>query len=114
DVIDFFGPQQRLYYSNHDIDPAKDYGIEILKIDPATQDTTYAADARTTIVRTNTFQFVNPTGNLSAPPQQMNLYNSGAQTYFDYNLRFKTATHAKSYEVWLTFHYRETVDGVEV
>lgn len=114
DEIDFFGPQQRLYYSNRNIDSTKAYGIEVLKKDLTTQDTTYAASAYTDIVRTNTFQFVNPSGNPSAPPQQMNLYNPGAQTYFEYNLRFKTATHAKSYEVWLTFHYRETVGGVEV
>lgn len=112
DDFDFFGGRQRLYLSGHDLDPSKEYGLEILKIDPNTQDTVYRADARTAIVNASNFKFENPNSN-SPVPQQMDIYNASIQTFKDYNMRFKTVANAPIYEVWLRFHYREVINGVE-
>lgn len=113
ETFDFFGGRQRLYRSTHNIDQAKEYGLEILKIDPSTQDTVYAASSRTDIVnRSNFFRFINPNSN-STVPQQMDLFNTPSQTFKDYTMRFNTAANAPVYEVWLTFHYREIINGVE-
>lgn len=111
DEFDFFGPQQRLYHSDHNLDPTKQYGLEILKIDPTTQDTTYAADSRTDIINLASFRFENPSSN-SPAVQQMDLYSTGTQSFKDYTIRFRTAANAPVYEVWLRFHYRETLNGV--
>ncbi len=111
-IIDFFGGRQRLYRSLHNIDQTKEYGLEILKIDPATQDTVYRASSRTSIVNVSGFRFENPNSN-SPSPQQMDIYNASAQTFKDYTIRFRTAANAPICEVWLRFHYREVINGVE-
>jgi hypothetical protein len=111
-TFDFFGGRQRLYRSLHNIDRAKEYGLEILKIDLNTQDTVYAAYSRTAIVNVSNFRFENPNTN-SPVPQVMDLFNSPSQTFKDYTMRFRTAANAPVYEVWLRFHYREVINGVE-
>lgn len=111
-TIDFFGGRQRLYRSLHNIDPAKEYGLEILKIDPNTLDTVYRADSRTSVVNVANFRFENPSSN-SPSPQQMDIFNGGTQTFKDYTMRFRTAGNAPIYEVWLRFHYREVINGTE-
>lgn len=113
--FDFFGPKQRLYVSVRNIDPAKEYGLEVIKTDPATQDTTYMADSRTFIVNKSTFRFLTPSSNAQGAqiPQVMDLFSPTQQTFKDYSVRFNTAKDAPIYEVWFRFHYREIINGTE-
>jgi hypothetical protein len=110
--FDFFAPKQLLYRSIHNIDPELEYGIEIIKIDQSTQDTIYRADSRTAIVDVSPFRFENPSST-SPLPQQIDIYSSSSQTYKDYTLRYRTANNAAMYEVWLRFHYREIINGIQ-
>jgi hypothetical protein len=112
DDFDFFAPKQRLYRSDRNIDPDKEYGVEVIKKDLTTQDTIYFADARTTVVDLTPFRFENPSST-SPLAQQMDIYSQSSQEYKDYTLRFRTANNAAMYEVWLRFHYREVINGVE-
>jgi len=111
ETIDFFGPKQRLYRSDRNVTASREYGIEVIKLNLETQDTVYFAESRTALVNSGPFTYTNPSSNSPLPPM-MDLYNSGGQTYKQYALSFKTANGAAMYEIWLRFHYRETVNGV--
>lgn len=130
-VIDFFGPEQRLYKSETvgpdrvNINASREYEIT-LKKRPATIGTmtisnmdmvTPIADAVTTVVDESTFRWDTPSraaqtnpSNPTAP--KMDLFNTSGE-FKNYTLRFKTVERAKQYEVWLRFHYREVVSSVE-
>lgn len=111
ETLDFFGPKQRLYRSNRNVTASREYGIEVIKKNLDTQDTVYFAESRTPLVNASAFAFTNPSQNSSTAPV-MDLYNSSGQTFKQYAFSFKTANGGALYEVWLRFHYRETVNGI--
>ena len=130
DVIDFFGPQQRLYKTKTDglpsenvnIDVTKEYEITLKKRPAGITTMTVAnmadvepiADARVDIVDKESFRWNTPNeGSPSFPgiTRKMELFNAG--DFKDYTIRFDAAERARQYEVWLRFYYREVVLGVE-
>jgi len=122
DVIDFFGPLQRLYKLNQNINADREYEI-ILKKRPlgmtsvmtiSNMDTvTPIADSKTVVVDVSTLSFSRPSQNSGlSSSQRITLVNT-SRDYVNYVLNFTTADRGKQYEVWLRFYYRETIGGVE-
>ncbi|MFT4544694.1 MAG: hypothetical protein ACI9CU_001612 [Polaribacter sp.] len=131
-VIDFFGPEQRLYrteadipFGNVNIDATLDYEITLKKrpLHIGVGDMTFAnmdtvasiADAVTDLVNTEVFRWNTPNENSPSFPgttRKMDLFNT-AGDFKDYTLRFDVAERARQYEVWLRFYYREVVQSVE-
>lgn len=121
--IDFFGPVQRLYKLEQDIDADKFYSITLKKrpigmtaeMTIANMDTvTPIADAQTVIVNTSSFQWKTPSqvalGNGTA--QKMDIFNTSGQ-FKDYTIRFDVAQNAIKHELWVRFYYRELVNNTE-
>jgi len=125
-VIDFFGPMQRLYILEADIDSTLDYEITLKKrplnipigaMTIANMDTvTPIADSKISIVDVSTLKFAKPNQNAAIPPngnsQKLPLVNT-SRDYINYIVNFSTAERGKQYEVWLRFYYREVIAGVE-
>jgi len=127
DVIDFFGPMQRLYKTKTtsgsdqvNINADRDYEITLKKkpigmttaMTIANMDTvTPIADSKISIVDVSTLQFTKPQQN-SNTSQRITLVNTSRE-YINYILNFSTADRGKQYEVWLRFYYREIIAGVE-
>jgi len=124
-VIDFFGPSQRLYKLDENVDAEKEYEITLKKrpnsisiggMTIANMDTvTPIADARTPLVDLSSFSWNTPNQNSSLTNpvgRKMDLFNTSGQ-FRDYTVRFDVANRARQYELWLRFHYREIVNGVE-
>lgn len=111
--IDFFGPEQMVYVSERNLDPTKDYGVEVIRIDHNTQDTVYRADAEASLVRAPNQFITNPAmgNNLNAKP--LELFTTTNNTFRDFTVRMNSAANARMYEIWVRFHYREVVNGVE-
>ncbi len=121
-VIDFFGPMQRLYKLNQNIDADRDYEITLKKrpigmtaaMTIANMDTvTPIADSKTPIVDASTLSFSRPNQNSAlSNSQRITLVNT-SRDYVNYILNFSTAERGKQYEVWMSFYYREIIGGVE-
>lgn len=123
-TIDFFGPTQRLYKLNENIDPKKEYEVKLKKrpshiaigdMTVANMDTvTPIADARTEIVNTESFQWNAPSEIAfnNGTAAKMDISNTSGQ-YKDYTVRFDAAQNAIKHEVWLRFYYREVLGGNE-
>ena len=122
DVIDFFGPLQRLYKLNQNINADREYEITLKKrplgmtsvMTIANMDTvTPIADSKTAIVNPSTLSFSRPSQNSGlSSSQRITLVNT-SRDYVNYILNFTTASRGKQYEVWLRFYYREIIGGVE-
>lgn len=117
EVIDFFGPSQRLYKTattgadRVNIDPEMTYEIVLTK----RSNDSIIASATTTIVDASTFKWNAPNENSPATPgttRKMDLYSTLGE-YKDYTIRFDVAQRAIQYELWLRFYYREVIQGVE-
>ncbi len=108
-TIDFFGPEQRLYKAEVNINANREYEIRLTKTGGLSD--TVIADAVTSVIDVSSFRWDNPSEN-SPSAQKMDIYGTSGQ-YKNYTLRFRTAERAKQYEVWMRFHYREVVQGVE-
>ena len=120
--INFFGPNQRLYKLDANVDTEKEYeitlkkrpnGIAIGGMTTANMDTIMpAADAVTVIVDPTSFRWNTPStpSHENGNPQKMDLFNTLGQ-FKDYTIRFDVADRARQYEVWLRFHYREVIGG---
>ncbi len=113
DQIDFFGPEQMVYISNRNLDPNKDYGVEVIRKDLATQDTLYMADAQASLIRIPGQFITNPALGNNLQAKALELFTTTNNTYRDYTIRMNSAANARMYEIWLKFHYREVVGGVE-
>lgn len=128
DVIDFFGPTQRLYKTattgsdivNINVD--REYEITLKKRPAAVGTMTIAsmdtvtpiADSRIEIVNPGSIRFTNPNENaaFNGTPQRMSLVTNTGE-FVPYVVRFSTAQRARSYEIWFRFHYREVLNGNE-
>lgn len=122
--IDFFGPTQRLYKLNANVNAEKEYGITLKKrpsiisigdMTIANMDTvTPIADARTEIVNIGYFQWKTPSevALSNGTAQKMEIFNTSNQ-FKDYTVRFDVAQNAIKHEVWMRFYYREVLDGIE-
>lgn len=129
-IIDFFGPEQRLYKTKTDgsptenvnIDPTLEYEIT-LKKRPASIGTmtisnmdtvTPIADSKVDVVDPSSFRWNTPSkvsqDNGTAP--KMDLFNTSGE-FKNYTIRFDAIDRAKHYEVWMRFHYREVISSVE-
>lgn len=130
-VIDFFGPEQRLYKTKTDgslsenvnIDPTREYGITLKKRPAGVATMTIAnmadvepiADAQVDVVDPSTFRWNTPNENSPSFPgttRKMDLFNNTGE-FKNYTVRFDAAERAKQYEVWLKFYYREVEFSVE-
>lgn len=121
DEIDFFGPTQRLYSTDENINVDRQYEITLKKrpagvtsMTIANMDTvTPIADAKISIVDVSNFRFTTPNENAGvASAQKMTLVNTSTD-YVPYNIKFNAAERAAYYEVWMRFYYREVRDNVE-
>lgn len=123
--IDFFGPSQRLYKLDENVDAEKEYEITLKKrpnsisiggMTIANMDTvTPIADATTPLIDLSSFTWNTPNQNSSPTNpigRKMDLFNTSG-LFRDYTVRFDVADRARQYELWLRFHYREVVNGVE-
>ena len=128
-VIDFFGPQQRLYKTEItgtnrvNIDASLEYEVTLKKRPAGVTSMTMAnmtdvepiADARVDVVDAESFGWNTPNDNSPSFPgttRKMDLFNT-AGDFKDYTIRFDAAERARQYEIWLRFYYREVVLGVE-
>lgn len=110
--VQFFGPAQRLYKADIDVDPDRTYKIELTR--RAGGSDSLIADATTEIVDPSTFKWNAPNQNSPAIPgttRKLDLFGTTGQ-FKDYTIRFDCAARAVQYEVWLRFYYREVVGGV--
>lgn len=129
DVIDFFGPEQRLYKADANINVDREYEITLKKrpvgltgnMTVANMDTvTPIADSKISIVDASEFRFTTPNENgaieppisLNGQSQRVSLVNTSGD-YIPYNIKFNSVPRAAQYEVWMRFHYREVRGGVE-
>jgi hypothetical protein len=129
DQIDFFGPEQRLYRTDANINVDRQYEVTLKKrpvgltgsMSTANMDTvTPIADARISIVDATNFRFTTPNENGAVEPpisfngqsQIVRLVNTSNE-YIVYNVKFTSVPRAAQYEVWMRFHYREVRGGVE-
>lgn len=117
EVIDFFGPVQRLYKTETtgvdrvNIEADKTY--ELILSDR--RNDSIIASASTTIIDVSSFTWNTPNENSPSFPgttRKMDLYNTSGE-YKDYTVRFEAAQRAIQYELWLRFYYREVIQGVE-
>ncbi len=134
-VIDFFGPEQRLYstapgkileFSNNanvNIDEDKQYAITLKKRPAGVTNMTIAnmtdvepiADSETEIISTSSFRWNTPNENSPSFPgttRKMDLFSTSGE-FKDYTIRFDVAERTRQYEVWLRFYYREVAFSVE-
>lgn len=134
DVIDFFGPSQRLYSTADDkilentgsnsvnINADRQYEITLKKRPVGTVNMTISnmdtvtpiADSRVEVVDVSTIRFTTPNENaaFNGTPQRMSIVTNSGE-FVPYVVRFSTADRARSYEIWFRFHYREVLGGVE-
>lgn len=119
--IDFFGPTQRLYKADVNINKDRQYEITLKKRPTGVTNMTIAnmdtvtpiADSKISIVDLNSFRLENPSENFAiANSQKVTLVNSSGD-YVPYNIKFLAADRVGLYEVWLRFWYREVRDNVE-
>ncbi|MFM1875319.1 MAG: hypothetical protein RL266_1056 [Bacteroidota bacterium] len=122
--IDFFGPSQRLYKADVNINKDRQYEITLKKrpvgvtnMTVANMDTvTPIADSRISVVDVTSFRFTTPNENGAFVPggsaQKVTLVNQSGD-FIPYNIKFNTADRVAQYEVWLRFYYREVRDNVE-
>lgn len=120
--IDFFGPTQRLYKLDENINPDRSYEITLKKrplgmtgeMTIVNMDTvTPIADAVTEIVDLSSFSWDTPNENSPvATARKLDLYNTSGQ-FKDYTIRFDAADQGRQYEVWIRFYYREIENGIE-
>ncbi|MCF8463578.1 MAG: hypothetical protein K9G41_01960 [Flavobacteriales bacterium] len=123
DVIDFFGPFQRLYKLNQNIRADRDYEVTLKKrpvnipigaMTIANMDTvTPIADSKTAIVDVSTLSFSRPSQNSGVSSSQRITLVNASRDYVNYILNFSSAERGKQYEVWMRFYYRELKGGVE-
>jgi hypothetical protein len=130
-VIDFFGPEQRLYKTKTDgglsenvnINPNLEYEITLKKRPGGITNMTLAnmdsiepiADSRVDVLDPSTFKWNTPNENSPSFPgttRKMDLFNNSGE-FKNYTVRFDAADRAKQYEVWLRFYYREVLFSVE-
>lgn len=122
--IDFFGPSQRLYKADVNINKDRQYEITLKKRPVGVTNMTVAnmgtvtpiADAKISIVDVTSFRFTTPNENGAFVPggsaQKVTLVNQSGD-FIPYNIKFNTADRVGQYEVWMRFHYREVRDNVE-
>lgn len=117
EVIDFFGPVQRLYKTattgadRVNLDASRLYEIVLTK----RSNDSIIAKASTSIIDASSFVWNTPNQNSPSFPgttRKMDLYNTTGE-YKDYTVRFKTAQRGVQYELWMRFYYREVIEGVE-
>ena len=116
-VIDFFGPEQRLYWTDANINPSRTYEVTLKDVPVGADSDTIEplADATTSIVNTESFEWGTPNENspiLPGTTRKLDLFNTSG-VYKDYTIRFDRAEQTRQYEIWMRFYYREVEQGVE-
>lgn len=106
----FFGPEQRLYYTNEDLNAENAYDLRIHNTRTGYLDSLkFDDDGRRNPIRllnSNAFTYSNP--NPSIPKL---LFYDPVSGYKNQTIRFNMPAHIKMGEVWLRFHYREVINN---
>lgn len=115
EVIDFFGPVQRLYKTKQldNVNIGADKTYEIILSNRSND--SIIASATTTIIDASSFTWSTPNQNSPSFPgttRKMDIFNTSGE-FKDYTVRFETAQRGVQYELWLRFYYREVIQGVE-